>query len=110
MKASKFAFATVRHTRCLLGTMFALVVADGLITNFLMAHGLGREWNPFLQTLAGGELFLLIKIGGAFLSALILWDIYKRRPQVAAISSLCIVVVYTGIVYWNLFTVFISWV
>ena len=90
--------------------MFALVVADGLITNFLMTHGLGREWNPFLQTLVGGEPFLLLKVGGAFLSALILWDIYKKRPQMAAISSLCVVVVYTGIVYWNLFTVFISWV
>jgi len=110
LKESKFAFAAVRHTRCLLGTMFALVVADGLISNFLVTHGLGREWNPFLQILVGGENFLLIKVAGAFLVALILWDIYQKQPQIAAISSLCVVVIYTGIVYWNLFTVFISWV
>ena len=88
--------------------MFALVVADGLITNFLMANELGREWNPFLQNLAGGEPFLLIKVAGAFVAVLLLWDIYKKRRQVAAIGSLCAVVVYTGIVYWNLFTFFIT--
>ena len=108
MDAIKISLATVRQTRCLLGAMFALVVADGLISNFLMTHGLGREWNPLLRAFVGGENFLLIKVAGAFLSALILWDIYKKRPQVAAIGSLCMVVFYTGIVYWNLFAFFIT--
>jgi len=108
LKTIKISLATIHHIRCLLGAMFALVVADGLISNFLMTHGLGREWNPLLQTFVGGENFLLLKVAGAFLSTLILWDIYKKRPQMAAISSLCIVVFYTGIVYWNLFTFFIA--
>ena len=87
---------------CLLGAMFALVVADGLITNFIMTHGVGREWNPLLQAFVGGENFLQIKVAGAFLSALVLWNIYKKRPQMAMISTLCIAVLYTGLLYWNL--------
>lgn len=103
MKASELSFVTVRQISCLLGAMFALVVADGLITNFLMIHGLGREWNPLLQTFVGGESFLQIKVAGAFLSVVILWEIYKKRPQMATIGSFCILIFYTGIVYWNLF-------
>ena len=103
MKASELSFVTVRQISCLLGAMFALVVADGLITNFLMIHGLGREWNPLLQTFVGGESFLQIKVAGAFLSVVILWEIYKKRPQTATIGSFCILIFYTGIVYWNLF-------
>ena len=68
--------------------MFALVVVDGLISNFLMTHGLGREWDPVLQTLVGGENFLLIKVAGAFLSALILWDISPESPACHS-SRLC---------------------
>lgn len=108
MKAIKISFVTIHQMRCLLGAMFALVVADGLISNFLMTHGLGREWNPLLQAFVGEENFLLIKVAGAFLSALIMWDIYKKRPQMATIGSLCIVVFYTGIVYWNLFIFFVA--
>jgi len=103
LKASELSFVTVRQISCLLGAMFALVVADGLITNFLMIHGLGREWNPLLQTFVGGESFLQIKVAGAFLSVVILWEIYKKRPQMATIGSFCILIFYTGIVYWNLF-------
>ena len=108
MKASKISLVTVNQMGCLLGAMFALVVADGLITNFLMTHGLGREWNPLLQSFVGGENFLQIKVAGAFLSALILWNIYKKRPQMATIGSFCILIFYTGIVYWNLFVFFIA--
>ena len=91
--------------------MFALVVADGLITNFLITHGLGREWNPFLQTLAGGEPFLLLKVGGAFLAALILWDIYRRSVSRNRLKPLLIILYvlvgfYTVIVFWNLLVLF----
>ena len=95
-------FAGIRRIRCLLGTVFSLVIADGLISNFLVTHGLAREWNPYLQTLVIDDNFLLIKVAGALLCTLILWDIYKKRPQMAMISTLCIVVLYTGLLYWNL--------
>ncbi|GAI87899.1 unnamed protein product, partial [marine sediment metagenome] len=46
--------------------------------------------------------FLAIKVVGVLLAALILWDIYKHRPKLARISSLCFVGLYAGIVGWNL--------
>ncbi len=107
-KTIEGSFAGIRRIRCLLGTMFALVVADGLISNYLTILGLGTEWNPLLRALVGQEHFLAIKVAGALVSALILWDIYKRRPQMAMTSTLCIVVLYTGIVYWNIFAFFVA--
>ncbi|MFC2068836.1 DUF5658 family protein [Chloroflexota bacterium] len=92
----------------LLGTLFALVVADGIISNFLVAQGIGRELNPFLQTLVGQEAFLLLKVTGAVLSAFILLNIYWKRPHFARIITLCMVAVYTGIMYWNLFVFIIA--
>jgi hypothetical protein len=83
-------------------TLVGLVVADGIVSRFLVRYGLGREGNPFLQTLVGQNNFLLIKLLGALLCALILWDLYKRRPRIALTSSLLFVVLYTVVVYWNL--------
>ena len=95
-------FSPLRQIKYLLGILFALVVADGILSNFLITEGLGREWNPFLQTLVGEESFLLIKVTGALLSILIFWDIYKKWPRVAINSVICVVILYTGIVYWNI--------
>jgi len=94
--------------RWLIGTLVVLVVTDGLISNFLVGHGLGREGNPFLQTLVGEGSFLVIKIAGALVCALILWDIYKKWPKLAMISSACFVVLYAGIVIWNFWLFFIT--
>ena len=86
----------------ILVTLVGLVVADGIISRFLVRYGLGREGNPFLQTLVGDNNFLLIKLVGALLCALILWDLYKTRPRAALSSSLLFVGLYTVIVFWNL--------
>ena len=101
-------FSPLRQLKYLLGVLFALVVADGILSNFLITEGLGREWNPFLQTLVGEESFLLIKIAGALLSILIFWDIYKKWAKLASIAIPFSVVCYTGIVFWNLSIFFIS--
>jgi hypothetical protein len=92
----------------LLGALVALVVSDGLISQFLVRHGLGREGNPFLETLVGKDTFLIIKVLGVLLCALILWDIYGRRPKLAVITTLCFVVLYGGIVLWNLYVFLIA--
>ncbi len=92
----------------LLAALIALVVSDGLLSNFLVRAGLGREGNPFLETLVGEWNFLVIKVFGALLSALILWDIYKRRSKLAVTTTLCFVVLYAGIVLWNLYVFFIT--
>lgn len=92
----------------ILGLLVALVVSDGLISQFLVESKLGLEGNWFLQPFVGEGNFLFIKLGGALLSSLILWDIHRRRPSLALLSALLFVVLYTGIVYWGLAAFFIS--
>ena len=102
MKAIKSYFAGIHRMRYLLGALIALVVSDGLISHFLVERGVAQEVNPFMRTLIGDGNFLVVKVVGVLLAALILWDIYKHRPKLARISSLCFVVLYAGIVGWNL--------
>lgn len=92
-----------RQMRYILYALFALIVADGILSNFLIVQKLGQEWNPFLKNLVGSEQFLLIKACGALLVVVIMWEIYKKRPRMAIVSSLCFLVLYTGIIYWNSF-------
>ncbi len=108
MKAIKGFFTEIRGMRYLLGVLTTLVILDGLITHVLIKNGLAREANPFLATLVGGGNFLVIKVVGALLCAFILWDIYKRWPKLALISSFCFAVAYTGIVLWNVSLFFIT--
>lgn len=88
--------------RYLLSALIVLVVCDGLISQFLVRSGFGREGNPFLQAWVGEEAFLVIKVLGVLLCALILWDMYKRWSRLALISTSCFVVIHAGIVLWNL--------
>lgn len=86
----------------LLGLLVALVIFDGLLTQFLVTNGVAREGNPFLEPIVGEAGFMVLKVVGALLCALILWDIHKRFPKVALISTSCFVVGYGVIVLWNL--------
>ncbi len=84
--------------------LFFLVVfeiSDGLLTHFLIRGGLAREGNPLLLPMVGEINFLILKVVGGFLCALLLWDIYKRWPRVALISTACFVMFYSVIVLWN---------
>jgi len=92
----------------LLGFLIIFVVSDGLLTNFLVNGGLAREGNPFLQPLVGDIGFIILKAAGALLCAVILWDVYRRFPRVALISTWCFVVFYGVIVIWNLSLVTIN--
>lgn len=108
MKTSKSRLSHHRQLRLFLGTLIALVVADGLITKFLVSERFAREGNPFLQDLVGEDTFLGIKLAGVFVSALILWDMYKHHPRASYITTLCFVVIYTVIVFWNLLIFFVA--
>lgn len=94
--------------RLLIGTLFALVVSDGLISRFLVTNGLAREGNPFLQVWVGKDIFLVIKLVAAFLVAFVLWDIYKQHPRLSFISTVCFVIAYTALVFWSLIVFFIT--
>jgi len=87
--------------RYLLGLLVILVVADGLLTRFLIDGGLAREGNPLLQSFVGENGFIALKAAGALLCAFILWDIYRRFPKVAVISTWCFVAFYCGVLLWN---------
>ena len=86
----------------LLALLVIFEISDGVLTHFLIEGGIAREGNPFLQPLVGEAGFLILKVVGVLLCALILWDIYKRYPKVALISTSCFVAIYGVIVLWNL--------
>lgn len=87
----------------LLGALIGLEIVDGLMSHFLIRGGLVREANPFLQPLVGEHGFLLLKVFGVLLCAVILWDIYKQFPKLALVSTSCFVMLYGAIVAWSLY-------
>jgi len=99
---------SARQMRYILYVLFGLIVADGILSDFLVSYNLGWEWNPLLKNTIGSDQFMLIKVCGALLVILLLWNIYRKRPGVAVISSLCSLVFYIAIIYWNLFALAIS--
>ena len=89
-------------------TLTVLVIADGLITEFLVGSGLGREGNPLLRGIVGEWTFMALKVVGAFLCAFLLWDINRRWPVLALVGTSCLVACYGAIVAWNVFVYFIA--
>ncbi len=85
----------------LLVLLILLNIADVYLTHSLMRSGLASEGNPFLLRLVGESDFVLIKVAGAGISALILWDIHRRHPKLALSFAGLAVAFYTGIVFWN---------
>ena len=86
----------------LIGLLILFVTADGLLTNFLIQGGLGRESNPFLQPIVGSAGFIVLKVVGVLICAVILWDIYRRFRKLALVSTSFFVISYALIVLWNL--------
>jgi len=94
--------AVSRKIEYLLGTLLSLVVADGLISQFLIKSGLGQEGNPLLKILVTENNFLVIKMCAAIICVLILWNIARRLPRLIFILSACFVGIYTAILFWNI--------
>ena len=96
-------FSVKRHTmRLTLYALFGLVVADGLLTQFLVTNGHALEVNPFLQSWVGKDLFLALKIIGAFSCTLLLWMKYHVKPRLVSVIATGFLAFYTSIVLWNL--------
>ena len=96
---------TVRYT---LYTLFCVVVADGLLTQFLVGGGYGQEVNPFMRAWISQGGFLAMKVSGAFLATLLLWIKYNARPRLVYAVTVAFLVFYTIIVFWNLFVFFVT--
>ncbi len=107
-KVSKLLRGKIRQARYLLCLLVGLVVADGLISNFIVQSGLGKEGNPFLQSIVGQTSFVFIKLVGAFISALLLWKVFRKHRKLGLVSIIFYIVVYTTILWLNLSTWFIA--
>lgn len=82
-------------------SLFALVLADGVITEYLITQGLASEGNLLLAPLIGTSVFLPLKAAGAALVIFVLWDISTHHPRISLAASCCSVVLYSAIVFWN---------
>ena len=92
----------IYRIRIILGSLIAAVVADGVITQYLVFNGFASEGNPFLHFWVDEDTFLILKLLGGLLAALYLWNIYRRHPTLAIVcSSLCLAA-YTFVIFWNL--------
>jgi hypothetical protein len=91
---------TVRYT---LYALFCIIVADGLITQFLVTGGHGSEVNPFLRAWVGQGWFLAMKVSGAFLATLLLWINYNVKPRLVYTIAVVFLAFYTIVLFWNLF-------
>jgi hypothetical protein len=79
-----------------------LMLADGLITEYLVNSGIASEGNPFMQGPLAGGYFMPVKIIGTWLSTLILASIHHHNPRIAAAVAWVFIVVYTITIYWNI--------
>ena len=89
--------------RIIIGSLFAAVVADGIITKFLIDGNFAKEGNPFLTYWVADDRFLLIKILGGLLVALYLWNINRRHPRLSVWLTSIFLTGYLFIIIWNLF-------
>jgi Domain of unknown function (DUF5658) len=90
----------------LLTSLVALVVADGIITRFLVINNLGTELNPFLQTWVESDTLLLLKLAGSAIAAFMLWRVSKKYPRLTLIVTISCIVFYMFIIIWNLYVFF----
>jgi hypothetical protein len=88
--------------RILIGSLFAVIIADGIITNHLVHGNLAREGNPFLEYWVIEGRLLSIKILGGLLAAFYIWNIYRRHPKLATVLSSLFLLGYIVIICWNL--------
>lgn len=94
--------------RWVLLLLVSLVLADGVITEFVVNSGLAWESNPMMRGLLPTGNFMLVKIAGSALVALLLADMYRHHQKLALVASWIFVLVYTCIVYWNISSIFIA--
>jgi len=86
----------------LLGLLVLFNVADAVLTHFLVTGGTAREGNPFLLPIVGEPGFIILKVVGVLFCAFVLWDISRRYPKLALVSTSIFTTGYAVIVFWNL--------
>ncbi len=92
----------IRHLRLLWGSLFALILADGLITECAISNDVGYEANPLLADMLGSTSFFLFKMLGALLVIFFLRNISKKNYRMGLIGSCVAVLLYVIVVFWNI--------
>jgi hypothetical protein len=92
--------------KLLIFLIVALEIADGFLTYSAVGKNWVQEANPLFHDTAGSGNFLIMKVLGAFLSALLLWLVYKRFPKVSYIACTGITLFYTAVCSWNMSILF----
>jgi hypothetical protein len=107
MKALSHYFSVGSYQiRILIGALFAAIVADGIITRYLVHNGFAQEGNPFMVYWVVEDKLLSVKILGGLLAALYLWSIHRRFPKLSIIFTSVFLTGYLLIVCWNLLILF----
>jgi hypothetical protein len=102
LRIPKYLYIENRAVKYALCALFAAIVVDGLLTQFLVTGGYGSETNPLLQSVVATEAFLPLKISGGFLATAFLWIKYNAAPKRVHTVIVVALAIYTAIVYWNL--------
>ncbi len=97
-----------REQLLLLGTLFALSLADGIITRYIVSTGLGAEVNPFLQPWVQESGFFWLKVVGTAIAMLLLWHLYTKYYRKIIVITAVFVGIYIVIVYWNVSIVLVG--
>ena len=89
----------------LLSAYLGLQGADAILTQFSVQRGLARELNPIMAPFAGKPLFVVLKLGAAFISLPLLWWLARTKyPLVrrfANVALVGLVVLYSGVVAYT---------
>jgi hypothetical protein len=85
----------------LLSLLAVFIISDGLLTHALVGDGLMVEGNPLMVPLVAQGNLMLLKLVGTIICVIILWDLYRRFPRLAVITTSCFVIAYGVIVFWN---------
>lgn len=88
--------------RILIGSLFAAIVADGIITMYLVHNGFALEGNPVVEQWLVEDKLLSVKILGGLLAAFYLWSVYRKHPKLSIIFTSIFLVGYLFIICWNL--------
>jgi len=88
--------------RILIGSLFAAIVADGIITRYLVHNGFAREGNPIVIQWLVEDKLLSVKILGGLLAAFYLWSVYRKHPRLSIIFTSVFLAGYLIIICWNL--------
>jgi hypothetical protein len=92
---------TERSMLYLLASMVAFMIMDAVLTQYLVPSGKAREANMLIEPLVGQPSFMILKIVGALICALLLWDIHRRFPRLGKISAWIAMAGCGVIVLWN---------